>query len=219
MSLMEFFTSNLRWRNHIVLTIFSLVVTWLVLIFSNEPVADIFSIASAYLCLLLLTAVLILGPLQVVLFKVRRQVNNYLRRDVGLWVALMGLVHLILATKLSMTSEYVDKFVKMPTDGLSESLRMSLFLWGSLIAYIIGLLLILLVILSNDRVLKKIGRKWWKRLQRSAYLVFVLTIIHGLIFQIVESRSLILVGLLLITPLLALVLQTIGFITVRKLQN
>lgn len=204
-----------RRRNHLILAVLSFTFLGLLVAFSNSPVIDVLSIASAYLCLLLLATALSLGPLQAVLLGTR-STNNYVRRDIGIWAASTGMVHLIVATKLAMTTTYIDTYVALSLDGLSEHVRTTLFLWGSITAYAIGILLILLFVLSNDRILKWLGVKWWKRLQRSAYLAFILTIIHGFIFQLLESRNLVLVSLLLIVFLLVLIMQSIGFIAVRN---
>jgi len=38
-------------------------------------------------------------------------------------------------------------------------------------------------------VMRSLGSVWWKRLQRTSYLGFCLTLLHGLAFQVLESRT------------------------------
>lgn len=75
-------------------------------------IEDRLSIVSAYVCLTLLGYTLLIGPAQ--LMKTGRPVVNiYLRRDIGIWAAAIGLLHFVLANKLSMNSAYIDHFVNL----------------------------------------------------------------------------------------------------------
>jgi DMSO/TMAO reductase YedYZ heme-binding membrane subunit len=46
----------------------------------------------------------------------------------------------------------------------------------------------LLLALSNNRALRRLGAERWKRWQRKAVWVFALTAAHGVVFQFVEAR-------------------------------
>ena len=211
--------SHPRLFTHISLAVFSAVVYLIVFLVSDEANHLIeLSITTAYICTLLITVALSVGPVRVIL-QITNPTNIYLRRDIGIWAALSGLIHLCLATAQSMTPEYISTYVDVATVQLTNSARNELFLWGSVTAYATGLLLLLLLSLSNDAVLRWLGVKWWKRLQRLVYLAFTLTIVHGLMFQILESRNLILVGLLSALFLLILILQWAGIRSVKKTQR
>ena len=140
---------------------------------------------------------LLLGPALVRRSGVR-PVNHYLRRDFGVWAALAGLIHFFAATDVSMSQEYLAQYVRIETTGLSASLRESLFSWGSIAGFIAGLILLVLLLISNDWSLRKFGQKHWRRVQKSSFAALVLTVLHGLAFQLLESRWLILVAGLLI---------------------
>ena len=49
------------------------------------------------------------------------------------------------------------------------------------------ILFLMLLLLSNDRSLRRLGPKWWKRLQRSSYVAIALTFYHGFAFQYLEG--------------------------------
>lgn len=182
---------------------------------ANATLLDALSLATACICLLLMAAALSIGPLQA-----RRAgappANIILRRDVGIWAAAAGLVHFMVATDLSMTPEYMSIYVDVSTGGLSRGLRAALFFWGSIAAFAVGILILLLLGLSNNGALRLLGVAWWKRLQRSAYLAFVLTVVHGLAFQILEARHPLLIGLLLILSLFVITLQIAGFVSITR---
>ena len=94
-----------------------------------------------------------LGPL-----RARRSdplvLNNYLRRDIGIWSGLAGLVHLFVATELSMSRPYMEAYVNLSANGLADTMRMYLFSWGSIAGFLIGVLVLLLLVLSNNKIMR-----------------------------------------------------------------
>ena len=209
-------SSNRRWHHHAALAAVTAVIYILIstVVASPTPL-DQLSLASAYICLFLMAAALSIGPLQAIRTQ-RVSTNIFLRRDIGIWAALAGLIHLVVATAQSMTPRYMSLYVDVSTHKLSAALRAELFLWGSVSAFSVGLLLLLLLGLSNNFAMQYLGVTWWKRLQRSACLAFMLTLVHALMFQIIESRSVSMMALLLCLLLLLSGLQLWGFIQVTS---
>jgi DMSO/TMAO reductase YedYZ heme-binding membrane subunit len=156
------------------------------------------SVASAWLCMLLLCAALLIGPLR------RAQgepapANIYLRRDLGIWAALQGFLHTYAGTAVSMNQLYMDAYLRIDTPPLSAALRDEIFLWSGIAAFIVSLLFLLLFLISSDRVLRWMRVERWKKVQRTAHLVLWLTVLHGLTFQLLEGRYLAFVLLAIIT--------------------
>lgn len=156
---------------------------------------DRLSIVSAYVCLILYAWTLVTGPIRV-LRKRPPQLNVYLRRDIGIWAAISGLLHLLIGTDVAMSPVYLGKFVTGPDGFADAEMRSGLFSWGSVTGFVAGLIFLLLLALSNDYVLRWLGPKWWKRLQRSSYTAFFLFVLHGYAFQALERRAWPLVGTL-----------------------
>lgn len=181
-------------------------------------IEDRLSIVSAYLCLALLGYTLLIGSAQVM--KTGRPITNiYRRRDTGIWAAIIGLLHFVLANKLSMNSAYIDHFVNQANIPLAIEFRSLLYSWGAILGYMVALIFLLLLGLSSDIVLRVIGVRWWKRLQRTAYVAFVFTVIHSFAFQILESRQALLIGVVTFVALLILAGQLFGIAVVRKRIN
>ncbi len=170
---------------------------------------DRLSIVSAYLCLGLLCAGLAIGPIRAIRTG-RPTINNYLRRDIGIWAGVTGLAHLFIATTLSMTPEYMQTFVDITDVPPSHAARAALFAWSTIAGFLVGVVLLTLLGLSNDKTMQWLGVHWWKRLHRMSYLAFFLTTAHGLAFQALESRNRGLIALVVFTGLSILVLQTTG---------
>ena len=178
-------------------------------------IADRLSIVSAYLCLVLLGAALLIGPFHA-LRHGRPLTNSYLRRDIGIWGALTGLLHFFLANALAMTYEYLGIFVENAVRPPSGEIRYALYTAGTILGYLIAVIFLLLLSLSNDRMMRIIGRKWWKRLQRASYFAFVFTCIHAYAFQVLETRPALWIVVVSIVFAAILLAQRQGISAVRK---
>ena len=176
---------------------------------------DRLSIVSAYVCLILYAWALVIGPIRV-LRNQPPQLNVYLRRDIGIWAAISGLLHLLIGTDLSLNPVYLGKFVTGPDGFASVEIRSGLFSWGSITGFVAGLIFLLLLALSNDYVLRWLGPKWWKRLQRSSYTAFFLFVLHGYAFQALELRAWPFVGTLVAVTVAVLWLQIRGARAIRQ---
>ena len=198
------------------LAIFSLIIYACVVFASSATTLDQLSVTTAYICVLLMATALLIGPSRVLRSGAPNPVNIYMRRDIGIWAALSGLAHLILGTVQSMNAAYISQYVEINNAVPSESARLELFLWGSVTAFVVGILLLLLLSLSSDAALRVLGTRWWKRLQRFAYLAFVLTVFHGLMFQVLEGRSISLIVLLAMIFIAVLLVQVAGFMAGRR---
>jgi DMSO/TMAO reductase YedYZ heme-binding membrane subunit len=103
-----------------------------------------------------------------------------------------------------MTPAYMQIYVYGATDWPDPLLRRSLYRWAVIGSLVIAAVFVVLLALSSNWSLRLIGAKWWKRLQRLSYVAFVLTVAHSVVFQLIESRTLLLV--------VALALLTAGVI-------
>ena len=207
---------NSRLKNHLALLALSIGALGAAAISGPAATfADRLSIVSAYLCLLLLGLALLIGPASV-LRNGRLAVNSYIRRDTGIWAATTGLLHFYLANVLSMNYEYLGTYVENATTLPTAAVRSTLYTSGTIAGYIIAVLFIILLALSSDWMLRKVGLKWWKRMQRLSYLGFILTCIHAFEFQMLETRPLFWVVVVAAIAVVTFTGQYIGFLAVRR---
>lgn len=189
-----------------------------VVIFAGDltTITDRVSFLSAYQFSIFLAAALLIGPVRTIRTG-RTALNDYLRRDIGIWTGVVGFLHVYAGTRESMTPTYLASYVASANDVFEVMLREQFFFWGTIIGFVILLVLLLLITLSNDRSQRKIGKRWWKRLQRCSYLIAALTVAHALAFQYLESRD---VAFVVFLGLIAIVVaggQLTGFrIVMRK---
>ncbi|UCG73059.1 MAG: ferric reductase-like transmembrane domain-containing protein [Chromatiales bacterium] len=210
---------NHRFRNHGAL----LAVTVICLGVSaasgpGATAADRLSIVSAYLCLFLLGVALAIGPANAIR-KGKALVNVYARRDTGIWAALNGLLHFFLANVLAMNYEYLGIYVENAPVPPSVPVREALYLWGTILGYVIAVLFIMLMGLSNDWMVRKVGLKWWKRLQRASYAAFIFTCAHAFMFQVLETRAAVWVVVVALVTVLIIAGQGLGIAAIRKLRD
>lgn len=145
------------------------------------------SLATAWLCLALFVAVLLLGPAQVLAGR-RPAANQAARRDLGIWTALTGLAHFGLGNLEAMNRPYLQAAIGEAA-GTAARLREGLFTWGVSLGTLVAVLFLALLALSNNWSLARLGPVRWKRWQRLSYLAFALTALHGVMFQLLEGRA------------------------------
>jgi sulfoxide reductase heme-binding subunit YedZ len=175
---------------------------------------DLVSTATAYLSWVLLAAALAWGPVQV-LRRRPNPTNSYTRRDLGIWAALFGLVHLAAGTGEAMSQSYLERYVDALGGPAEVALRQSIFGASASIGVLVGLVFLLLLMLSNDWSLRRLGARWWKRLQRVSYVALALVATHGAAYQWLEGRRADLIVLFSGVLVAAVALQVAGFLRVR----
>jgi sulfoxide reductase heme-binding subunit YedZ len=146
------------------------------------------SLATAFVGLALLAVTLLLGPWNVLRGR-PNPVSTHLRRDVGIWAALIGFVHIAAGLQSHFRGEWLRFFLILDESGAFQRVRTNLFgvaSWSGLGA---TALLVVLLALSNDLSLRRLGSARWKAWQRWNYVVFPAVVLHGLAFQVVEKRT------------------------------
>ena len=180
--------ADIRARRHFPL--FLLVIGGVSIVVFAAPAGnaiDRVSILTAWQFLLLLAVVLLIGPVRL-LRTGRVRKNMYLRRDFGIWAGITGLMHLFAGLGESMTPAYFLEFVNAAGEA-AAAYRQPLFMWATIVGLVIGVMVLLLLTLSNDAAMRRFGIRWWKRLQRGSYGIFALTAVHAVAFQMLEGRA------------------------------
>jgi len=137
----------------------------------HRSTAEGLSFATAYAGLLLLAFALAIGPVNVIQRK-PNPVSTDLRRDVGIWAALCGIGHTIAGLQVHMHGEFARYFTPVP--GAHADAGAKAFFTANYFGMAAAILLFVLLLLSNDIALRKLGVPLWKLLQRSTYVVLAL---------------------------------------------
>jgi sulfoxide reductase heme-binding subunit YedZ len=170
---------------------------------------------SGYAGLAFLGATLVLGPWNVLRNR-SNPVSTDFRRDVGIWAGLLGLFHTIVGLQVHMGGNFWLYFFFPPDRPHVLSLRYDPFGFANFTGLGATLVLLLLLGLSNNLSLRRLGSKNWKALQRWNYAGFALVAAHGVVYQLIEKRDLPFVGLFGAMILLAGAMQLAGYRKSRK---
>ena len=173
------------------------------------------SMGTAYTGALLLGLTLVLGALKVLRGE-SSPVSTDWRRDAGIWAALFGLAHVVIGLQVHAPGRMRTYFVYPTEQARSFPLRLDSFGRANHLGLLAGLLLVLLLVLSNDWSLTRLGARRWKALQRWNYAVFGLVLAHGVLYQVLEKRIAGWVITFAVLSALVIMLQVAGFRRRRK---
>lgn len=167
------------------------------------------SMATAYASLILLALALSIGPWNV-LRAAPNPLSTYLRRDIGIIAAILTVAHTIFGLQVHMGGDFLRYFLDR-TPGGGIGVRLDAFGFANHFGLIAVLIMLLLLGISNDASIRRLGPQWWKRVQRWNYVGAMLVILHGFVYQALEHRKLAFILCVLIVASVAFVLQVLGF--------
>jgi sulfoxide reductase heme-binding subunit YedZ len=170
------------------------------------------SMATAYVGLALLAWTLFTGPFNI-LRRRPNPVSTDFRRDVGIWAGILSVVHVVVGLQVHQGNMW-KYFFFGPGPGLRD-VRYDPFGLANYTGLVATIVLLLLLGLSNDASLRRLGRRRWKALQRLNYAVFALVVAHGAVYQVIEKRRLVFVLVFAATVAAVSLAQTAGAREVR----
>ena len=140
------------------------------------------SMATGYVSVVLIAWAMTIGP-----WRVRRRrpapASTDLRRDVGIWGGVFGLAHVVTGLQVHMAGKFWKYFI-YPDGDHRIPLRHDLFGFANWTGLAAGLVLVLLLAISNDASLRALGTRRWKSWQRWTYWAAALTVAHSLAYQV-----------------------------------
>lgn len=209
--------SGRRLRHHLCLAGASLALTagiygGLMLVYPS-PRLWIFrwSLATAYVASALLAFTLTLGAWN--LWRGRSTpISSDLRRDFGIWCGAWAIAH----TFIGLNVHQKDWRHYFFDD--AGAWRTDLFGFVNYIGFLAGLIVLALLLTSNDFALKKLKSRRWKTVQRLNYVFAFLVALHGILFIVVEKRVVPFLFIFGLFVVWMLVFQIVGF-QKRQKQN
>jgi sulfoxide reductase heme-binding subunit YedZ len=198
------------WRHHVPLAIGSaagLLVVY-ALVAAERPVAR-WSMATAYVGLVLLGVSLATGPLNVLRGRAN-PVSTDLRRDVGIWAGGLSIAHFAIGLQVHMKHRWLYWLRELRGSGTLVP-RADAFGLANYTGLAAAMLAVLLLALSNDRSLRRLGTGRWKGLQRWNYALYGMVLVHGVIYQLLEKRVLRFVLLFAASSLPVVAVQVAGW--------
>lgn len=162
------------------------------LLYVTRPYKDVLSRASfatAYPAIVLLVATLLIGPVQL-LRQQRNPVSSDLRRDVGIWAGILGIVHSVIGQTVHLRGRPWLYYIYEHRQRRIVPFRHDLFGFANDTGLFGALVVLALLATSNDYSLRALGTPRWKQLQRWNYAGFLLIAAHAIAYQISEKQHL-----------------------------
>lgn len=166
------------WRHHLPLGLVSAAAAGL--LYVTRDYADVLtrlSFSTAWPALGLLTLTLLIGPWRVLRGKTSA-ISLDLRRDVGIWAGILGLLHTGIGQCVHLRGRPWLYYVYEKTQVHLVPLRHDIFGLSNFSGLFAALILLAALASSNDASLRAMGNRSWKSLQRWNYACFALAGLH-----------------------------------------
>lgn len=206
--------SSDRVGTHLVLVLGTIVGCRLTFFYDpSDIIAEPLSLGLGYVSLVYLVVSLLIGPLYLARRR-RNPVNLYLRRDVGIWAGITALLHVFFSLKLYVGGQVLLYFFRQAGDHYLPQL--DLFGLSNYVGLPAAVIILVLLVLSNNRSMRWLKGKRWKRVQQWTYPLIVLTILHTLGYQLYNERDGLLLGTLVALTLIVALAQGTGVLVHRR---
>lgn len=136
---------------------------------------------SGYIAIVLLSISLIIGAINVVM-KRKNPVSSYFRRDIGIAGGILAVIHSTTGLFVHMRGNMWQYFSVQTSTGYK--IRLDDFGIANYTGLLSALLVVALIVTSNDYFILKLRVKKWKNFQRLSYLMFILAIIHVVYYRL-----------------------------------
>ena len=155
--------------------------------------------ATGYVGLGLIGLTLLIGPANLLLRR-RTPISSYLARDIGMWAAIVSVIHVIVGLFVHGPPAPLIKRILFYFIAPDGTLLNNNFGWGNWTGLAATVIVVGLLAISNDVSLRKLKAKRWKNLQRFNYALFAIVILHAMFYGAlirITSISTILLGIII----------------------
>ena len=186
-------------------------------VFTKRDAITFTAQSTGYISIVILTFSLIIGTINLIRQN-RNPVSTYFRRDVAIIGGILAVIHSVTGLFMHLRGRSWMYFLNKTDTGYS--IRLDNFGLANYTGLISSLLIVFLLITSNDLLLRKLNSGTWKNIQRSAYFMFILAIVHCLLYRGVKEHFHLVYTFYVPLVSLVLVFQMIGiWLTVRQHKN
>lgn len=167
-------------KHYLPLFILSLISALIIpLMWDNLDAITFTAISTGYISLFLLAASLVIGSINLIL-KRNNPLSSYFRRDIGIYGGLLAIVHSVTGLFVHMRGKMWTYFLNQTEQGIT--IRLDHFGIANYTGLLSALLILLLIITSNDYSIKILNPKNWKNMQRITYLMFAIVLLHSVYY-------------------------------------
>lgn len=142
--------------------------------------------ATAYVALALLAVTLVFGPIAAMRGR-RYPVSTDIRRDFGIWSGIFAVAHVVIGLQVHMRGKMWEYFAHASRGSVLP--RFDPFGLANYAGLAATLIIVVLLVTSNDASLRRLGSDRWRKVHALASWGLVLTLLHGAAYQAIEKRA------------------------------
>lgn len=146
------------------------------------------SLATAYVALALLAVTFALGSIYYLTTR-RTPASTYLRRDVSIWGGVFAIAHVVAGLQVHFKERMWAYFVFENWRDRWMPVRYDAFGIANYAGAVAAIVVLVLLAISNDISIRRLGLERWRGIQRWGRVFAVLTLVHTLIYQVLEKRA------------------------------
>lgn len=173
----------------------------------NRDAITFITDASGYISIILITFSLLIGSFNL-FFKRINPISTYFRRDIGITGGVLAVIHSAAGLFVHLRGNNWQYFLNKTEYGYS--IRLDDFGLANYTGLISALIIVVLLMTSNDFFFRKLNPFIWKNVQRFAYLAFLFAIIHSVYYKIVQTNLKLVWYLYLPLLLVVILFQIVG---------
>jgi sulfoxide reductase heme-binding subunit YedZ len=141
--------------------------------------------ASGYIAIILITFSLLIGPFNLMFTRINLISTNF-RRDIGITGGVVAIIHSVAGLFVHFRGQNWQYFLIKTESGFS--IRLDDFGLANYTGLVSGLIIIVLLLTSNDFSFRKLHPSLWKNIQRFTYLAFIFAIIHSVYYKVIQTN-------------------------------
>jgi len=202
-------TIKTRLRKHYLPFLFLILLfgLFLHLIWPKRDSITIVTDITGYVSIVAIVISLLIGPVNLLL-KRNNPVSNHLRRDIGIFGGILAVIHSITGLFVHLRGSNWKYFLNKTDHGYT--IRLDNFGLANYFGLLSTLLILIVLLTSNDYTLKKMDQATWKNIQRLTYFLFILAILHSVYYRIVSKNYYLIFYLYIPLFVMVLLFQNIG---------
>jgi sulfoxide reductase heme-binding subunit YedZ len=156
-------------------------------VFNDGSVEFGISLSTAYVSLALLAVTFALGPVYYLTSR-RSPASTYLRRDVAIWGGVFAIVHVVFGLQVHLKGRMWAYFLFEDCSPCRIPVRYDAFGIANYTGAAAAIIVLVLLVISNDVSIRKLGQERWSAIQKWGRACAVLTVIHTFIYEVLEKR-------------------------------
>jgi sulfoxide reductase heme-binding subunit YedZ len=195
-------------RHYLPLIVLTIVVT-IILHFAlvKLPAIPFITRITGYIGIFLIAFTLLIGPFELI-FRRRLFHSPNFRRDLGIFGGIVAIIHSVVGLFVHLHGQMWKYFVEKTATGFA--FQFDNFRLANYTGLLAALMILIMLVTSNDLSVRTLHFPTWKAIQRLAYFMFPLVVVHAIFYKIMSKHLTSLYAIYLPVFVVVLLIQLTG---------